>query len=112
MKIAIPLEDGRVSMHFGHCSAFAVYDVDESNKQVLSQTELPAPPHEPGMLPGWLHERGATVVITGGMGRRAQDLFAQQGIEVVTGAPPQATDEVVAAYLSGVLQAGANACDH
>lgn len=112
MKIAIPLDNGFVSMHFGHCPAFALYEVDEASKAIRSQAKLDAPPHEPGLLPGWLHERGANVIITGGMGRRALDLFAQHDIQVVLGAPRDAADNVVGAFLDGSLQAGANACDH
>jgi Mrp family chromosome partitioning ATPase/predicted Fe-Mo cluster-binding NifX family protein len=112
MKIAIPLDNGRVSTHFGHCPVFALYEVDEANKATRSKTTLEAPPHEPGLLPRWLHERGANVIITGGMGQRARQLFAQSGIQVVMGAPPDGADDVVAAYLNGTLQTGANPCDH
>ncbi len=112
MKIAVPVDNGRVSAHFGHCPAFALYEVDEATQTVRSNTSLPAPPHEPGLLPGWLHERGANVIITGGMGQRAQTLFAEHGIQVVVGAPSDPTDDVVRAYLAGALRAGANTCDH
>lgn len=112
MKIAVPLDNGRISAHFGHCADFALYEVDPARKVTLSKTTLAAPPHEPGLLPRWLHEHGADVIIAGGMGRRAQDLFARQGIQVVVGAPPDAADQVVVAYLAGTLQAGANTCDH
>lgn len=112
MRIAIPLDNGCVSAHFGHCSAFELYDVDEATKTTRSKTTLPAPSHEPGVLPRWLHEQGANVIIAGGMGQRAQELFAGQGIQVVVGAPSNPTDEIVAAYLTGTLQAGANICDH
>jgi predicted Fe-Mo cluster-binding NifX family protein len=112
MKIAIPLAGEVVSMHFGHCTAFALYEVDEARQEVSAKVMLEAPPHEPGVLPRWLHEHGADVVISGGMGRRALDLFAQQGIRVVVGAGPELADAVVAAYLAGTLRAGANVCDH
>ncbi len=112
MKIAVPIDNGCVSAHFGHCTEFALYEVDESGKTTEAKTTLPAPPHEPGLLPRWLHEQGANVIIAGGMGRRAQDLFTQHGIRVVIGAPPDAADAVVAGFLDGTLQAGANPCDH
>ena len=112
MKIAVPVDNGCVSAHFGHCSAFELYEVDEASNEAPSKTTLPAPPHEPGLLPRWLHERGANVIIAGGMGQRAQNLFAEHGIQVVTGAPSAAADEVVGAYLARTLQAGANTCDH
>jgi ATP-binding protein involved in chromosome partitioning len=112
MIIAIPLEGERLSTHFGHCASFALYDVDEAARVARGKTVVAAPPHEPGLLPRWLHERGANVIIAGGMGQRAQELFAQNGIRVIVGAAPQASDEVVAAYLAGTLEHGANACDH
>jgi ATP-binding protein involved in chromosome partitioning len=112
MKIAIPVEAGNVSMHFGHCEEFAIYDVDEAGKTILGKTTHTPPRHEPGALPRWLHELGATVVITGGMGPRAQQLFAQNGISVVLGSPAEAPEQVAAAYLNGTLQPGENVCDH
>ena len=112
MRIAIPVADGRLSTHFGHCERFALVDVDPSTKKVLKREEVEAPPHEPGLLPAWLAERGATVIIAGGMGQRAQGLFADQGIAVVIGAPAEAPDRLVADYLEGTLRTGENVCDH
>jgi predicted Fe-Mo cluster-binding NifX family protein len=112
MKIAIPLAGGRLSMHFGHCEQFALVDVDESTRRVTGTDLLTPPPHEPGLLPRWLHELGADVIIAGGMGGRAQQLFAQNGIRVIVGASAETPDELVAAYLSETLRTGPNACDH
>lgn len=112
MKIAIPVEAGRVSMHFGHCTEFAIYEVDQENNTILGATTHTPPAHEPGVLPRWLHELGATVIITGGMGPRAQQLFDQSGISVVLGSPAEAPEKVAAAYVNGTLQPGENVCDH
>jgi len=112
MKIAIPLEAGRVSMHFGHCREFALYEVSDADKTIHGATTHTPPPHEPGVLPRWLHGLGATVIITGGMGPRAQQLFAQHGISVVLGSPADAPEQVAVAYLNGTLQPGENVCDH
>jgi len=112
MKIAIPVQAGRVSMHFGHCEEFALYEVNEDDKAILGKTVHKPPSHEPGALPRWLHELGANVIITGGMGQRAQQLFAQNGISVVLGSPADAPEQVAAAYLNGTLQPGENICDH
>ncbi|MCK4275186.1 MAG: P-loop NTPase, partial [Phycisphaerae bacterium] len=112
MKIAIPLANGRLSMHFGHCEQFALVEVDEATRK-SGETELLSPPgYEPGVLPRWLHEQGATVIIAGGMGQRAQQLFAQNNITVVVGASADAPEQLVSAYLEGTLQAGENICDH
>jgi predicted Fe-Mo cluster-binding NifX family protein len=70
------------------------------------------PPHEPGVLPRWLHEMGADVILAGGMGARAQDLFNQNGIKVVTGAPADSPESLVHRFLSNSLVTGENVCDH
>jgi len=112
MRIAIPLVGGKLSPHFGHCERFALLDVDEAGKRILGQDDVEAPPHEPGLLPAWLAKQGATVILAGGMGQRAQDLFAAQNIRVVVGVPSETPDLLVAQYLAGTLQTGGNACDH
>ena len=112
MRIVIPVANGRLTMHFGHCEAFAVIDVDPQTKAILKQETLAAPEHQPGLLPRWLAERGAQVIIAGGMGQRAQVLFAESGIKVVVGAPAEAPEALVPAYLEGTLKTGDKACDH
>ena len=112
MRIAIPLADGRLCMHFGHCEKFALVDCDSTAKAIIKTDTVAAPAHEPGLLPRWLAERGATVIIAGGMGARAQGLFSERGITVVTGAPAGTPEQIVTAYLNGTLVTGANACDH
>jgi predicted Fe-Mo cluster-binding NifX family protein len=112
MKIAIPVAEGRLSAHFGHCDEFAILEADKGGKEVLKRTVHQAPPHQPGLLPRWLHELGANVIIAGGMGPRAQQLFAQNGITVVVGAPDETPEQLATAYLNGTLRAGENICDH
>ncbi len=110
MRIAMPLAEGKLSMHFGHCEEFVLYDVD--NGQVKKKQLLIPPPHAPGVIPKWLREQEANVIVAGGMGRQARSLFAEQGIEVIVGAPSDDPDGVVGAYLHGTLQTGENICDH
>jgi ATP-binding protein involved in chromosome partitioning len=112
MRIAIPIADGKLAMHFGHCEQFAMIDVDPATKKILKQDFLEAPEHQPGLLPVWLKERGADVILAGGMGSRAQNLFTQNGIKVVTGVPCEAPDALVKGYLEDTLQTGDNICDH
>jgi Mrp family chromosome partitioning ATPase/predicted Fe-Mo cluster-binding NifX family protein len=112
MKIAIPVADGRLCMHFGHCEQFALVEVDDGSKTITSTRYLTPPPHEPGALPRWLHEQGVHVIIAAGMGQRAQGLFSQNGIQVVVGAPAEKPQDVISAYLAGTLKAGQNVCDH
>jgi predicted Fe-Mo cluster-binding NifX family protein len=65
--------------------------------------------HRPGIL---LHEQGIPRIIAGGMGQRAQQLFAQNDIQVVVGAPAESSGNLVKIWMDGTLTSGANACDH
>lgn len=112
MLIAIPTAEGKLAMHFGHCEKFALIDVDAESKEILSEKSEVPPPHEPGVLPRWLSEKGANIVIAGGMGQRAQDMFTNQGIKVVIGAPAIEPRSIVEQYLSESLEIGDNVCDH
>ncbi len=110
MKFAIPLAEGKLTAHFGHCQEFALVEVD--GNEIKKKETLVPPPHEPGVLPKWLHELGANVIIAGGMGARALDLFAQNDINVIVGASMLAPEELVKQYLDNTLQTGSNVCDH
>ncbi len=110
IRIAIPITDGRLTMHFGHCKEFALIDV-EAGKIAGTET-VDAPDHQPGLLPEWLGERGANIIIAGGMGSRAKNLFRDRGIEVLAGAPCDPPEQLVETYLAGNLELGDNACDH
>jgi predicted Fe-Mo cluster-binding NifX family protein len=112
MKIAMPVADGKLCMHFGHSEQFAIVEVDDESKTITGTSYLTPPAHEPGVLPQWLNEQGADVIITGGMGRRAQGLFSQNSINVVIGAPAEKPEDVAAAYVAGTLKVGQNVCDH
>ena len=110
MKFAIPLANGKLTAHFGHCHEFALIEVAEN--EITDKQMLIPPPHEPGVLPGWLHHLGADVIIAGGMGQRAISLFLEQGIKVITGAPEREPEKLVNSYLDNTLMTGANVCDH
>lgn len=112
IKIAIPLAEGKLCMHFGHCETFALVDVDLVQRKIIGRTDRVPPPHEPGVLPRWLAEQGAEQIFAGGMGQRAQGLFAEQNIQVTVGLAPETPEALIGLYLAGTLQAGANACDH
>lgn len=112
MRFAIPLAEGKLAVHFGHCASFALIDIDPANTSTMKRQDVEAPPHQPGLLPPWLAERGVNKILAGGMGQRAQQLFIEQGIEVIIGAPIDTPENLVTACLSGTLQVGANVCDH
>jgi predicted Fe-Mo cluster-binding NifX family protein len=111
MKIAIPIVDGVLSAHFGRCEQFAIVETDPESKKIIKSETLTPPAHEPGVLPSWLSQMGCNLIIAGGMGRRAADMFQQNGIEVVMGASNRKPEEIVMAYLNDELGTGANPCD-
>jgi len=114
MRYAVPVSNGILDEHFGHCQGFALVDADEDKKEITNSEIVPSPGHVPGVLPPWLAERGVKIVIAGGMGGRAIDLFRQSGIEVILGAPAVSPEQAVKDYLDGNLVTGANTCtdDH
>jgi predicted Fe-Mo cluster-binding NifX family protein len=112
MKIAIPMDNGQLASHFGHCREFALSDVDVQKRSRLSTETIDAPAHEPGLLPKWLADRGVNLVIAGGMGQRARMLFSENGIDVITGAGSEDPNVIIDQYLADSLETGENACDH
>ncbi len=107
---AVPIAGGKLSAHFGHCEQFALVGTEGGK---ITGTSMQVPPaHEPGVLPKWLHEQGADVIIAGGMGTRAQQLFNENGIQVIIGAPADAPEALVNQYLADALVTGDNICDH
>lgn len=91
MKIAISSEenkglDSQVSHHFGRCPYYVLLVVE--NEEVKDVKTISNPfynQHQPGQVPGFIHEQGVEIMISGGMGRRALDFFGEYGIEVATG---------------------------
>jgi predicted Fe-Mo cluster-binding NifX family protein len=112
MKIAVPVAQGKLCLHFGHCEQFAIIEVDPETKSIKNKQMVTPPPHQPGVLPPWMAEQGVKLVIAGGMGARAIGLFNQLGVEVIVGAPSDDPEKIVMDYLNGTLQTGANVCDH
>ena len=111
MIITVPIVEEKLSQHFGHCKYFMFFHVNKDMK--ISGTENKIPPaHEPGILPKWLSEENADVIITGGMGMHAQQLFEQYGVKVVLGAESGDPKNIVESWLNGDLVSGNNACDH
>ena len=109
-KIAIPVVNGQLNAHFGHTEAFYIYHVNDGK---INQTEqLTPPPHEPGLYPKWLAEKGITDVISKGMGERAIALFNQNKINVFVGVPIKTPEAIVGDFIEGVLETSDNGCDH
>ncbi len=112
MTIAIPTTEGRLHEHFGGCREFTLVQTDHEQRKILNTRTLQPPPHAPGLFPRWLRERGANVVIAGGIGRRALALFAQHGIAVRAGQSGATVEELASAYLNGQLVNEPESCAH
>jgi len=110
LRIAVPVDGGLISQHFGHAELFLIAEVEDGEIK-RTETKTP-PPHEPGAIPRWMNELGVDVIITGGMGRRALALFDEYGIKVVVGAPQIDPIEAIKEYLKGTLITGENVCSH
>jgi predicted Fe-Mo cluster-binding NifX family protein len=107
IKIAVASDNGMVTEHFGHCEGFIIFDT-ENNKIVKSET-IVNPGHKPGFLPNFLADRGVNVIISGGMGGGAVDIFNERNIEVIVGARGDAK-AAVEAYLQGSLKSTGSVC--
>jgi len=108
--IAIPMENGVLSTHFGHCQYFTIATVE--NDQIIDIKELTPPDHEPGVYPRWVASFGVTDVIAGGMGQKAISLFNNQNIHVFVGAPLEGARDIIENFLADKLSLNANYCNH
>ncbi|WP_027398330.1 iron-sulfur cluster carrier protein MrpORP [Anaerovorax odorimutans] len=110
MKIAVASEGKMVTEHFGHCESFIIFETE--NDQIVNKESVANPGHKPGFLPNFLNDMGVKVIISGGMGGGAIDIFNEKGIEVITGASGDA-EAVVNEYLKGNLKSTGSVChDH
>ncbi|OHB60204.1 MAG: ATPase, partial [Planctomycetes bacterium RBG_13_46_10] len=104
MKIAIPLTNGKLSEHFGHCRQFMIADVNTDTKTVTNKQLLTPPPHEPGVLPSWLAGLNVECLIAAGIGQRAIQLFNQNNIKVTVGVRSDEPDNLITQYLNQTLE--------
>lgn len=111
-KVAIPIEGGRLSAHFGHCEQF--YFADIENGKIVKEETITPPEHQPGVYPVWVKQQGANAVIAGGIGWKAKDLFAQENIMVYDGMAVL-TDEpqkLVELFIDNKLPILVDTCKH
>lgn len=109
-KFAIPTVGEVLTPHFGHCEKFAIIETEDGS--ILSVNYLSPPVHQPGVYPRFLADHGVDVIISGGMGFKARDLFSMNNIEVCVGVSSDSPQKLVEEYLKGQLITGDNPCDH
>lgn len=107
MRIAIAGEGTNVTEHFGHCSDFLIFDVE--NGKIAKEDSIPNPGHKPGFLPNFLADHGVNVIISGGMGGGAVEIFNERNVEVVVGASGDAR-AAAESYLKGDLKTTGSVC--
>lgn len=107
IKIAVASENEMVTEHFGHCANFNIFEAE--NNQIVKRQSIPNPGHKPGFLPNYLNDMGVNVIISGGMGGGAIDIFNEKGIDVIVGASGNA-ETVAEAYLQGSLKSTGSVC--
>lgn len=107
MKIAVAAEGKVVSEHFGHCAGFAIFETEGG--RIVGSQFVPNPGHRPGFLPVFLHDKEVKVIISGGMGEGAIDIFNEKGVEVIVGASGDA-EAAVNSYLQGRLKSTGSVC--
>ena len=109
-KIAFPTSDREhVDQHFGHTKEFCLYTVE--NNEVKDISFITPPPHTPGALPLFLRDQGVDVIITGGMGNRAVELFKHNAIDVILGAQGLIQANLDD-FFDGDLASTLSPCDH
>lgn len=107
MKIAVACNGKEIWPHFGHCQSFNIYE--EKNGKIERETTVPNPGHRPGFLPNFLADNGIDVIISGGMGGGAVEIFNERNVEVVVGAEGDAK-AAVESYLRGELKSTGSIC--
>jgi len=107
MKIAIASEGNRVAEHFGHCEGFTIFEVKD--KVTQGKEFIANPGHKPGFLPNYLNDLGVKVIVAGGMGAGAIEIFNEKGIEVITGITGD-LETAIQKYLQDGLQSSGSVC--
>jgi predicted Fe-Mo cluster-binding NifX family protein len=64
------------------------------------------------VIPRWLGEKGVNVVLTGGIGQKAVQLFQQYNIIPVIGVPEKPAKELIVDFVEGRIESGLNQCSH
>jgi predicted Fe-Mo cluster-binding NifX family protein len=109
-KIAIPVKNNELSIHFGLAERFYIYTLQ--GKEIIEKEVLTPPPHDTGTFPKWLKELGVTDVISSGIGQKALDWFSTVNVKVFTGVEEKEPKELIREFLSGTLKQNINFCDH
>ena len=107
MRIAISTDGKYVSEHFGRCPSFTLVDI--GNGKLINRTIIDNPGHSPGYIPEFLHEKGVSCIVCGGMGLRAKEIFEHLGIQSIMGIEGSVED-IINTIKTGVLEGKDSIC--
>ena len=86
---------------------FALVDVVETDVKGVAVVANPYyGAHQPGHVPGFIHQQNADIMLSGGMGGRAIQFFQKYGIQTATGANGTVRT-ALESYLNGELSGAA-----
>jgi len=100
-RVAIPLNEGKLSEYLADCSHYHIYEIDGVN---IEHSSLQAPALK-GIeeLPLWIADQGITDIIAFKMDRKIVSLFTGYKINIFLGAPFVSPRELITEYVNGRL---------
>jgi len=102
MRIAIPLAQGQVAPHVGHCKSYMIANVEDG--KVVKKEEVANPGHGPGGPPPvFIANLGVKLVLAWGIPEHAREMFKRGGVDYIVGCNGDA-DQVLADFLAGTLK--------
>ncbi len=111
IKVALPVENNKLSEHFGHAERFMFFDIEEG--KIISTEITQTPEHIEGSFPQWIKSNNADVIIVSGIGPKAIEMFNNVGIKVITNVVPNEPRKVVEDFINNRLDTSyEEVCEH
>jgi len=87
VRVAIPIDNGKISEHFGRAQKFLLLTVDRENKRIVKKDEIKNPYFKKRIRAGLacaklLVNKGIDVLITKEIGEIAYHMLSDEGIEI------------------------------
>ena len=105
MRIALPISEGKFSIHYGRAEALSLHDIDlaTGTSADLGMRLFPAE-GTCGAGP-WVAQQGVEVLLAGGLGSGAAQSLAKAGVKVFAGIAETDPRKVIQQFLAGVAEA-------
>ncbi|MGB2629852.1 MAG: NifB/NifX family molybdenum-iron cluster-binding protein, partial [Candidatus Omnitrophota bacterium] len=87
--------------------SFTIVDFEDGT--MIKKEVIDNPGHHPGFLPEFLSKSGVDYIVAGGMGQRAQMLFAEKNIKTIMGISGT-IEEIIEKIQKGTLKGGESLC--